>query len=273
MISGIDYDKIYESNGYGKYKILREVEPRMYGSYKARMVEVLFLQTGYITTVKLAVATGSHAIRDPYYPKVCGVGYMGDTHMGNKKIYKCWNAMIARCYNPATPWYNLYGGIGITVCDRWLCYENFANDVKDLPGYEDYINKPGYALDKDILQSGIPHNQKVYSKETCCFIPIADNHCEVIERNSGDSLIGVREVSEGKFTARVTHNGKEQHLGTFDAPEYAATIFDYYARLYNHKALNNLDVDIGVSLQHRIGCNTVPICKKIMCKTVKNEKL
>ena len=38
--------------------------------------------------------------------------------------------MIGRCYNPANAKYPIYGGRGITVCDRWR--EDFANFLADM---------------------------------------------------------------------------------------------------------------------------------------------
>ena len=38
--------------------------------------------------------------------------------------------MIQRCTNPNAKKYPLYGGAGVTVCDRWLnSFENFLADM------------------------------------------------------------------------------------------------------------------------------------------------
>jgi len=47
--------------------------------------------------------------------------------------YICWRNMIARCTNPATDSYYLYGGRGIRVCDRWLVFSQFLDDMGDIP--------------------------------------------------------------------------------------------------------------------------------------------
>lgn len=44
--------------------------------------------------------------------------------------YASWAAMKRRCYNPADQDYAIYGGRGITVCDRWLDnYDAFVEDM------------------------------------------------------------------------------------------------------------------------------------------------
>lgn len=48
-------------------------------------------------------------------------------------IYRRWQAMLNRCYNPNQGNYKFYGGRGIIVCDRWHVFENFYADVGDPP--------------------------------------------------------------------------------------------------------------------------------------------
>lgn len=47
--------------------------------------------------------------------------------------YNSWAAMKQRCLNPRVPKYPNYGGRGITVCDRWLTFENFLADMGERP--------------------------------------------------------------------------------------------------------------------------------------------
>lgn len=41
--------------------------------------------------------------------------------------------MLQRCRNPNYHLFRDYGGRGITVCDRWLKFENFYADMGDPP--------------------------------------------------------------------------------------------------------------------------------------------
>jgi hypothetical protein len=61
--------------------------------------------------------------------------------------YTAWLAMMARCDNPKTLHYRLYGGRGITYCERWRKFENFLADMGNRPSDEHsldrYPNKNG----------------------------------------------------------------------------------------------------------------------------------
>lgn len=53
------------------------------------------------------------------------------THgMSNTNIWWRWAGMRERCTNKKTNNYKNYGGRGIKVCDRWLTFENFYEDMK-----------------------------------------------------------------------------------------------------------------------------------------------
>jgi hypothetical protein len=41
--------------------------------------------------------------------------------------------MKNRCTNPKHPKYSLYGGKGIRICERWLLFENFFEDMGERP--------------------------------------------------------------------------------------------------------------------------------------------
>jgi hypothetical protein len=41
--------------------------------------------------------------------------------------------MKKRCFNPRQAKYEYYGGRGITVCERWLLFDNFLADMGERP--------------------------------------------------------------------------------------------------------------------------------------------
>lgn len=55
--------------------------------------------------------------------------------------YKSWNSMIGRCFEPGNASYPSYGGRGITVCERWMTFDNFLEDMGERPG-------PDYQIDR-----------------------------------------------------------------------------------------------------------------------------
>jgi hypothetical protein len=69
-------------------------------------------------------------------------------------IYGIWRNMVSRCTNPNMPEYARYGARGITLCERWMTFENFLEDMGEPP--------EGLTLDR-------LDNNGNYHKENCCW--------------------------------------------------------------------------------------------------------
>lgn len=68
--------------------------------------------------------------------------------------------MVSRCNKENHINYKDYGGRGIKVCNEWLEYENFENDMYESYFYYEYDNKCKPTLDRI-------DNNKGYSKDNC----------------------------------------------------------------------------------------------------------
>lgn len=61
------------------------------------------------------------------------------------KVYKVWDNMKSRCFNPNATEYKHWGGRGITVCDEWKNdFQAFYDYVSKLP----HFGEEGYTLDR-----------------------------------------------------------------------------------------------------------------------------
>lgn len=110
---------------------------------------------------------------------------------------------------------------GCTVCEEWQNYSNFK------VWYEQNKNNGmSWDLDKDILFKG----NKVYSSETCCFVPHAINTLFLSKKaGRGDCPIGVYYDKEReKYRANMSFMGRNIKLGSFDTIESAFARYKEY---------------------------------------------
>lgn len=171
-------------------------------------------------------------VKCPYEPKVYGIGYIGEGKYKCRengkatRIYDAWCNMLQRCYDEKLhekhPTY-----IKCKVCDEWHSFQNFAKWYED--NYYEVGNERMH-LDKDIL---VKHN-KIYSQETCVFVPQTINKLFVKRQNNrGDSVIGTT-PKNGKYEVNCslinpqTGKSKQEYLGLYDTQEKAFKIYKYY---------------------------------------------
>lgn len=105
-------------------------------------------------------------------------GWMNKSEL-NMRIYYLWKSMINRTTQKFWDKYPTY--TGTTVSDEWRILSNFVNDIKELDGYEQWVNAAGQMmmLDKDTTIPGNKH----YSKDTCKFITHTESNQDVSRRH------------------------------------------------------------------------------------------
>ena len=150
-------------------------------------------------------------VSNPNHKSVNGVGCVGKGFKNLTKTicYMKWADMLKRTHNKkyllSRPKY-----LNVTVCNEWLDFSSFA----------DWFNKKynseimqDWHLDKDLLSKG----NKIYSPETCCFIPLEINSIFVSKRvRKNDLPRGIGKVKE-RYRVRVAN----KHYGYFDTVEEA----------------------------------------------------
>lgn len=156
-------------------------------------------------------------VRNPYHPTVHGVGYLGLgefspwTDGKENRSYGCWKEMLDRGYSQKTKLKEVTYK-DVTVDERWHNFQVFAKWFE-----ENYVE--GFHLDKDILVKG----NKIYSPETCAFVPQEINSLFTVRQNHRGALpLGVIK-SGNNFRARIGKNRK--HIGNFKTPEEAFQAF------------------------------------------------
>ena len=172
-------------------------------------------------------------VKNPYDKTICGVGYIGvDANgrliTGTTREYQLWRNMITRCYNEKAlnnePTYK-----NCKVCERWLCFANFLEDLPQIEGYELWVNNNNYELDKDMKQQGLQY--KVYCLDNCCFIKQEENAYENSSRSCIRTKKKVMVINKESGESIIFNSTKEcsKHFGFSDV---------YVSMLCRHKRTN-----------------------------------
>jgi len=182
--------KKYKSKMCNEFTVLEIIPNKKGARYLCEFDEINGEKHQTISEKKHILSGG---IKNPYFPLKLGVASIGNINTKEHvKEFNKWRAMIERCYDINNNHYNTYGGKGIKVCDRWLCFELFYKDLKNIKGYDEQKMKNGELyLDKDIIG-----DRKIYSPETCILTSNEENLKEMNIRTKQYKFKAIR-ISDG----------------------------------------------------------------------------
>lgn len=135
-----------------------------------------------------------------------------------KASYNTWRAMMRRCYKQHDKDYPRYGGKGVSVCERWHDYQNFAADMGEPVGDE--------TLDrKDVYGNYEPGNCRWAGVQT-------QNRNLRVRATSKTGVTGVSQTVHGTYMAKVTVLKKSFYSKCFKTIEEAIAARKELERLH-----------------------------------------
>ena len=158
-----------------------------------------------------AVVAGHHLRRGGV--TTCGCVHYKANGMSGSPVYKVWQQIKERCYNPKNTHYKNYGGRegqAITVCARWLeSFVNFFEDMGERPfdgaTVERVDNDSGYSPDNCVWATR--HEQMANSRAAKLLTFNGETKCLAEWARS----LG---IDQKTITYRLKHWGLEKALST-----------------------------------------------------------
>ena len=163
---------------------------------------------------------------------IYGVG-VNDLLLTNKSIsYRRWFGILQRCYSPTTK-QAAKNYEGCTICKEWHKFSNFKKWFD-----ENYVE--GWQIDKDIIENG----NKVYSPETCCFVPRTINIFFIKPKRDKRGVF----KAGNKFVALYSKYNKSVMSVRFDTIDEAYNLYcnerNKYAKELAEKYKDTLDIRV-----------------------------
>lgn len=213
--------EIHESNNYGKVEIINQ--------YSCNNMAIRFLEDGNIIENQKYGRIKRGEVKNPYKKEYYGIGYIGKGNYNNvtsPNASKRWQNMMQRCYDikyhEKYPTYK-----NVTVCEEWHCFQNFAAWFDN--NYRPEFMK-GWCLDKDLLTKG----DKIYSPETCCFIPQVLNKL-LTHMHTTPIITDVK----GRFYTKIYKGDKIFRFSVFETKEEAISRYKEEKRNYCIEVLSH----------------------------------
>ena len=164
----------------------------------------------------------------------------------NRKANQLWYDMIKRCSDVVYKRHH-------TTYNECLCSENFSNIsyFKEWCSTQIGFGSKGWTLDKDILVKG----NKVYSEDTCCFVPQEINKLFVKRGVRKQYPLGVNyHTLSGKYRSSISYNGKHKYLGLYLTPEEAFQVYKQAKEDYIKEVTNKWKDQIDPKVYEALMC-------------------
>ena len=136
---------------------------------------------------------------------------IGRHNSSSTPLYRVWRGMKSRCLNRNAKGFKHYGGRGIKICEKWLKFEGFFEDMG-----KDYIK--GFTLDR------IDNNGN-YCKENCRWIPLKE------------------QANNKRHSIHITHNGE-----TLNLKRWSQKLGINYSTLFNRLKVSNFSLEDCLTL-------------------------
>lgn len=140
--------------------------------------------------------------------------------MSRTILYRRWIDMKQRCFNPNCCNYKYYGARGITICDEWLDFKNFA----------EWSLKNGYSKELSIDRI---NNDGNYEPNNCRWTTKSVQGMSMRHKNSSGYVGICKHSTDGAWYGRLKINGKCIYTGRSKDIVEAALLRDEYI-ISNH---------------------------------------